>query len=42
MEERETLVPYEPPAVVEVGEFSEETLGSGFVNYDLPYPLGLW
>lgn len=34
MNERDIPQSYEPPALVEVGEFSEDTLGGGWGDWD--------
>jgi hypothetical protein len=39
MDEQKTLDAYEPPALVEVGEFGEDTLGGvPTVSFDYPTP----
>jgi len=43
MEEQTDVTPvYEAPALVEVGEFTETTLGLGGVGYDVYGQRGLW
>ncbi|MFK0226642.1 lasso RiPP family leader peptide-containing protein [Streptomyces sp. NPDC090303] len=41
LNEQETPVVYEPPALVAVGEFSEDTLGFGSKPID-SYGLSFW
>ncbi|WP_158896202.1 lasso RiPP family leader peptide-containing protein [Amycolatopsis anabasis] len=40
-EEQSTVEPYEPPALVELGVFSDDTLGIGFTRPDMGWPRGV-
>jgi hypothetical protein len=40
MDEEMTAVPYETPALVELGEFGEDTLGYGTGEYDFTTEFG--